>query len=103
MNRNSKSLSLRKETLAELTTVQLEHAAGGIIKIQESPVQINDTVWRPQRVFLDPSFGGTRDFPRFTIERFPHVEPRRVPEWRRPHVDLTVARRGEVYRGISFY
>jgi hypothetical protein len=57
MNRSTKSLSLRKETLVELNHVQLDGAVGGYIinntafKRNDTSFgtgsRVNDTVWRP--------------------------------------------------------
>ena len=95
MSRNPRSLSLRKETLTELSTTELDNAAGGYI--------VNDTVFKPNdtslgrgsrvndtvywKHWVDPGFA----------PHLPHVPqhplPREFPRWPRNTPVYTIARR----------
>lgn len=90
MNRNTKSLSLRKETLVELSSTELDHAAGGYI--------VNNTVFKPN----DTSFGRSArihdtvdwkdpGFAPHNLPRFP--QPREFPQWPRNVPVYTIGRR----------
>jgi hypothetical protein len=74
MNRSTKSLSLRKETLVALTDVQLDNAVGGFVHTDHA-CRINDTVYRPHETarrpsLTNPSFGTWRGHSPFITREF---------------------------------
>jgi hypothetical protein len=97
MNRNTKSLSLRKETLVELSNAELDGAAGGYIINNNSVFKpndtsfgsgsrINDTIY--WRHWADPGFAP------HNLPRFPqHPLPRELPRWPQNAPVYTIARR----------